>query len=416
MKSSTMTADTLNSIGANFLTRGQFAAAEDCFHQALDKDEQHFGAWSNLGLAYQHCGLMAEAQDCYNRALAIKPDQPSTLTCLGFLTQEAGYRDNARRLFERALEVDPACHDATANLAVLDLMAFDFKHGWERWESRYRTNPIRCKPRDYGLPEWDGKPTKCVALWPDQGVGDLILFSTLIPDLIARNQDFILEMDERLLPAYRRSFPDANFCLRSDSQTAFGFCTAQLALSSLGRFLRPTLKSFWAQPHRLLRSAKSHAIPPTVKPGKCIAISWRSFLPNAGIWVERQKSGTLEMFRPLAEREDLALVDVQYGNTEAERAAIDFPLAHYPDVDLKMDLERVMSIIDSCDAVVTTCCITAHLGGALGKPTYVMFRGDTPPLFSWQPNNGRSIWYPSVRIINGGTDWLYLIARINKQL
>lgn len=405
--------ETNNLLGASHFAAGRYGEAEDCFRAALDADERHFGAWSNLGLTYQHCGFLEEAQKCYLRALEINSRSAETVTCIGFLTQQLGHLEAARALFERALEYNPECDDAKCNLGILDLMEFKYDTGWERWESRWGTKPPQAKWRDFGKPIWDGSRTECVAIWPDQGIGDMILFSTLLPDLIARDQAFIMEVDERLIDLYRASFPKAVFVLRDDAER-WGFmeCSAAIPLSSLGRILRPTRESFWVQPYRLFVTDAERRS--TASERKRIAISWRSFLPSKGVRIEREKSGSLAMFKPLAA--DFDLVDVQYGNVSIERAEADFHVSTCPGIDFRRDLAAVVNIIDGCDAVVTTCNVTAHIGGALGKPTFVMYRGKLAPLFSWQPTErGRSIWYPSARIINDG-DWPELIDRVKVAL
>lgn len=405
--------EALNAMGAQRFTSGHYGEAEDCFLAALRADESYWGAWSNLGLVYQHTGFEEAAHRCYLKALEFNPDAPQTITNLGFLTQTMGHAEAARRCFERALEVDPNCQDAIYSLSVLDLMEHKFATGWERWKARWKTNPKRAEWRDHGKPKWAGERTGCVAIWPDQGVGDLILFSTLLPEMIRREQDFVMEVDERLLPAYRRSFPRQKFVLRSDAEEAFRECTAEIPLSGLGAIYRPTRQTFWNQPHRLL--VPRNAVRPLWTGRKRIAISWRSFLTSRGVRIEALKSGTLAMFGPLAENHDL--VDVQYGDVAQERWESEFRCEHDGSIDYRMDLEHVLEVVQSCDAVVTTCNVTAHIGSALGKPTYVMFRGPLAPLFSWQPTaKGRSIWYPGTRIVHGADDWKYLVAQVGKML
>lgn len=387
----------LNSAGAQCFLAGNLSSAEDFFHQALDIDETHVGAWGNLGLVYQHAGLPDAALRHYETALRLDPNSPSVLTCYGFLLGELGHRDNARRAFERAVEIKPGFPDAQSNLANMAFEEHDFERAWALWEARYDTLPQRVKPRYQDIPLWDGAPTKRLALWPEQGVGDMILFTTLLPDLIGRGQDFVCEVDERLLPAYRRSFPTSKFCLRSESETAFTACTAQSSLEGLGKFLRPTVRSFYAQPHRLL-------VPPEYEPWKPdgrkhIAISWRSFMNTLGKHVERRKSGPLAMFGPLAAREDIQLVDVQYGETGPEIVSAGLPIQRF-EIDLRNNLDQVLAVIDRCYAVVTTCNVTAHMAGALGKLTYVMRLSGYQPLWTWCPDDdGRSLWYPSIQII-----------------
>jgi len=52
--------------------------------------------------------------------------------------------------------------------------------------------------------------------------------------------------------------------------------------------------------------------------------------------------------------------------------------------------------------VVTTSNVTAHLAGAVGKQTYLVYLADLPPFHYWVPDaDGRCRWYPSVRIVTG---------------
>jgi hypothetical protein len=64
--------------------------------------------------------------------------------------------------------------------------------------------------------------------------------------------------------------------------------------------------------------------------------------------------------------------------------------------DLMETFADTALLIDSMDAVVTADTATAHLAGALGKPTMLMlpFWGE----WRWLTARGDSPWYPSIRI------------------
>ena len=95
------------------------------------------------------------------------------------------------------------------------------------------------------------------------------------------------------------------------------------------------------------------------------------------------------------------LLDLQYGDVEAERAAFD---ARHPgarialDADLFNDVEAILAAIEASALVVTSSNVTAHFAGALGKRTWLVHLGP-PPFHYWAPRDQRSPWYPCVEII-----------------
>jgi hypothetical protein len=69
--------------------------------------------------------------------------------------------------------------------------------------------------------------------------------------------------------------------------------------------------------------------------------------------------------------------------------------------------------------VITTSNVTAHLAGALGKRTWLLFPADNPPFHYWAPGDDRrSLWYPSVEIVSSVrlTDWRSLAGEAAARL
>src|SRR6188508_2078990 len=91
-----------------------------------------------------------------------------------------------------------------------------------------------------------------VAIWREQGVGDQILYSTVLPGLEERGQDFVLEIDARLVAAVRRAHPAWHVASPDESPAAFAACDRQAPMADVAAFLRPTRESFAAQPRALL--------------------------------------------------------------------------------------------------------------------------------------------------------------------
>jgi ADP-heptose:LPS heptosyltransferase len=112
-------------------------------------------------------------------------------------------------------------------------------------------------------------------------------------------------------------------------------------------------------------------------------------------------------------------VDLQYGDTAAMRSIAGVDLARIEELDLFNDLDGVLAAIEACDAVVTTSNVTAHLAGALGKRTLLIFLEGLPHFHYWvDPGTGRSLWYPSVELVSGPEidSWPRALARVDEIL
>jgi ADP-heptose:LPS heptosyltransferase len=120
-------------------------------------------------------------------------------------------------------------------------------------------------------------------------------------------------------------------------------------------------------------------------------------------------------------------VDVQYGDTVAERdaaeRALGVRLARFEDVDHYNDLEELLAILEACDLVITTSNATAHFAGALGKRTWLMYLADRAPFHYWaHAGDQRCLWYPSVEIVSAPelAEWnalaRYVAGKLEREL
>ena len=147
-------------------------------------------------------------------------------------------------------------------------------------------------------------------------------------------------------------------------------------------------------------------------PGRCIAIAWRSLQKGDREALARRKSIPLEAFAPLTRARGVRLLDLQYGDVEAERRAFDerHPgvRVRFDELDLLADLEGIAAAIAACERVVTASNVTAHIAGAVAALSTVVCLKGLPPFHYWVPGpDGRSPWYPSVEIAAhpGWTTW-----------
>jgi ADP-heptose:LPS heptosyltransferase len=147
-------------------------------------------------------------------------------------------------------------------------------------------------------------------------------------------------------------------------------------------------------------------------------VSWSSSRKTIGA----QKSISLaRMLTPLA-CEDLHFVNLQYGDTSAERLALQtqqgIEVQHLDEVDNFHDLDGLAALIQACDVVITTSNTTAHLAGALGKETLLLLPQGKGRLWYWHEHQGHNPWYPSLRSFEQDRpgDWALPLAAVKNHL
>ena len=253
-----------------------------------------------------------------------------------------------------------------------------------------------------------------------------MLFSTLIPELVETGLPFSYEVDRRLLGAYQRAFAGVRFVAKEEPPRAeLQQASRVLAIGSLPALFRRSRESFARQPEKLLgalpdRVAHYRQRLDALGPGLNVALSWRSTRKD---WWVQKKTAPLADFTPLLKLAGAHFVDVQYGDTAAERGAVEQALGvrllRFEEVDHTNDLEELLAILEACDLLITTSNATAHFAGALGTRTWLLFLADRAPFHYWAHGGSyRCLWYPSVEIVTAAqlTDWRALAGYAARKL
>ena len=441
------------------IEQGRLDAAAAGLRRVVERDPANADAWNHRGLLAHRDEKLDEAVEHYRRALQSRPNFAPALANWGNALKDRGDLEGALRLYRQALEADPAEAGALVNgasiaaergdvaearrlnlralearpgypearyaLSLLDLRAHDFERGWEGYESRFETSPPAAVIAPPHRARADGlSGIERLAVRVEQGLGDQILFSTLLPELRDRGMEVVVEIDPRITGAMFRSLPEFEFPPPAQRLAAIARCDREIPLGSLPLLLRRSLEAFERQPGALLRAdeARSAATRSALGDGPRIGISWRSFQAFGRRHIAERKSIPLEAFGALA-RSGARLLDLQYGEVTDERARFDrrHPglRIEVPGLDVRNDIEGLLAAIDACDMVVTASNVTAHLAGALGKRTLLVYLGANPPFHYWAPReDGRSLWYPSVGIVTDArwTRWEDALAAVTARV
>jgi hypothetical protein len=343
------------------------------------------------------------------RALQIDPRSVEALTNYGILLEREGSFDEACQFHRAARANDPSLKEPQLNLAICELGLGRFDTAWDNYEARWGATSIILFGRQAlsrrlstSRPIFQTGSRGRVLLWAEQGVGDEIMFSSLIHDFQRACDNLVVEADPRLLPFFERSFSDIQFVSRFAGLSEITY-DYQLPIGSLGRFVRPTLESFKAQPSGFLRANDRLVSHFRQRMGSfarpLVGVSWSSKNPESGVDRSVPLATLLEVLENLA-----VPVNLQYGDQqvifESEIAKKRMQACSIEEVDNQQDLDQLAAMIMACDLVISIGNTTAHLAAALGKPTWVLV-----PLagsWRWMFHGTQTPWYPAVRMFRRG--------------
>ncbi|MGZ6019787.1 MAG: tetratricopeptide repeat-containing glycosyltransferase family protein [Phenylobacterium sp.] len=392
---------------------------------ALALQPAYANAWMNLGTALYRQGEFASALEAYERAEQLGGDRYEAQFNLGTTLASLGRFDAAARRFEAALAIDPAAATAHHSLSLIRLAQGDFARGWAGYAHRWGVT--HTSGRTWGFAEGLRdhlaiSPTAAdlagrnVAVLAEQGVGDQIMFASLLPDLEAAAAQVTLVCDQRLAGLFAASFPgievvgaDHSGSLRV-SQFDIALPMGSLAGAYRNRedqfprsaYLKPAADV--AQAWRARLGPKSRRLR--------VGVSWRGGAPTTRATA---RSMPLSMLRPLLTRDDCEFVSLQYGEARAEveaaNADLPSPIRLFDKAEID-DFEQLAGLLCGLDLVVSVQTSIIHLSGALGTPCFTMI----PQTPEWRYMIARDDmpWYGSVRLFRQTDEagWPPVIDRI----
>ena len=368
--------------------------------RALAIDPGYRDALVTRSIILRKLGRPGDALAACDRALMMRPDDPDALTVRGDALIDLERFDEAIAAFDKVIALDPGAVVAKWNKSLLCLGRGRFEEGWPLYEQRW-VGAKGLAPRPYQQPRWDGRRVDGpLLIWSEQGIGDEILHSGMVPDVFARTDEVVLEVEPRLQTLFARSFPQAKV-IPFGNDLYRGPVKAQIGMGSLGGFFRTSWSAF---PKR----ERGHLVADPVR-----AREYRARLSADGkaliglTWLSKAVSGnakstSLSELAMLLRLPGCRFVDLQYGDTRAEREAIERELGvrieHLDDVDNMNDIDALAALIVACDSVVAVSNVTAHLAGAVGQRTWVMVPHGAGRLWFWFHEGNDSPWYPRVHL------------------
>jgi len=400
--------------------KGSHQEAEKHYLIAIQLDPNNVVTCSNLGALYREQKHFDKAKEFYQKALKLNPNFAEAHNNYGLLLQSLKQFNKSKEHYQAALSVNPDYADAEWNLSLLQLGLSLFNQGFKSYESRHHPNktdkelmgvvePITPTPQYQTNNPNQDLVGKHLLIYPEQGVGDEVMFASVLPDLadvVAQNPNtqITLACDSRLVELFSRSFGFLNVIPKDADnrhQELNSKIDCWLFIGSLPKLYRNNIKDF--DKHQ-----------PYLKVDDTLLIKWQGRfkqLPhklNIGIsWAggakaehKRDRSLILEKMFPILTKanQNANIINLQYGDHQQEIQ--DFKqktgiITHdWEDADPLKDLDNFAAQIKALDLVISIDNSTVHFAGALGTKTYVMlpFNQD----WRWAEDRNDSYWYPNI--------------------
>lgn len=379
-------------LGSLYVQTGKVGLAIHFLEAAIKGGLRQTDVFTNLGLAYKRVGQLKKSREYFDESIKEEPS-PESLSNYSGLLIESGKDSECIDFCERAIKEKPELPIAHWNLALCLLAEGKWERGWSEHEWGLKTQGCREDRKVLDVPIWDGQSPGTVLIYGEQGMGDEIMFASMLPDLLKTNP-VVFECYPRLETLFKKAFPEVSIYGTRESRAvdwAYNHkIDYRIPIGSLGQFYRRSSDAFPGTPY-----LKAHALPKGEK--FRVGISWRG--GGAKLGRVQKRSVPLAWWKPLFEIPEIEFVSLQYGTGKEEELdlvhGLGYKIKRMDEYADAKDYYETARLAKSCDLVISVCTSLVHLCGALGVPCWVM----TPTYPAWRyQNKGRMPWYRSVRL------------------
>ena len=396
---------------------GRLQEALTCYNQAIERKADYAHAFCNRAFVQQSLGLAGEALASYDQAIAADPNDALAHNNRALLLQLMYRWDEALAGYDRAIAINPGYADAHYNRSLTALFLGDFSSGWPdfEWRRQVARRINISPPREFGRPLWLGNEPiagKRLLVYSEEGLGDALQFCRYVTLAAARGATVVVEVQAPLVNLMKTLAGASQVIARGDPLPPFDY---HCPLMSLPLAFRTTVASIPSQKRYLHPSAEKVAAWRSTPGGESttprIGLVW-SGNPNNAIdsrrslaltqWIPRLPGG-YDYFR------------LQNEVRPADQAALDSHRLIASPGDLA-GFENTAAFCECLDLLISVDTSIAHLGGALGLPTWVLL--PFVPDWRWMRDREDTPWYPNMKLYRQQRpdDWDEVLDRVADDL
>jgi tetratricopeptide (TPR) repeat protein len=387
---------------------GLHEAAKPMFRRALDLSPGNASVVNDLGRCFQSGGDHGEALRLFRQATVLSPSDVACTSNTALIHLNEGEFDASERWGRRAATINPSEPAVYDNVALSLLAKGRFAEGWalyersigiERREERVYGGELRWRgpEADAATVAMGGVPTRSLMVYGEQGVGDEILHSSCIPDVLANGPENVsIETHPGLVGLFQRSFPKSKVIGTRFEKVAATGLDARVSMAVLGQWYRRTISDYDRPAHLVAdpeRRAMVRGLLDTL-PGLKVGVAWTGGTPATR---KKVRSTTIEAIYNQLKHLPVTLVSLEYREPEISA----YPkVRHFPWLVNTPDYDDTAALVAELDCVVSVTTAVAHLAGALGVPTFILAPDPPNWKYSVETNPGSQFyWWRSARLI-----------------
>ena len=402
-------AEAFNNRGVILDELKQFDDALASYDRAISIKSDYAEAFNNRGVTLDELKRFDEALDSYDKAISIKSDYAEAFKNRGNTLHELKRFAESLASYDKAISINPDYAEAEIGKSLNLLLTGNLSKGWRHYEYRLKcenfvekslvsTDNFLSKITTVtSVSELTGKHLILVA---EQGLGDVVMFSSMVQDTLSFVTGLDFVVDKRLLEIFKRSFPFSRvFASTSYNENDAPSDAIYMFIGSLGRLFRNQVSDFPRKPYLFSEFDKITSWRNRLQYGdrKLIGISWKGGTTHTRDWA---RSFSLQNFLQLMPQDNFIFVNIQHKSSDFEvQQAVDninVEIISFPESDTS-DISDLSALLCALDHVVTVQNSNVHLCGALG----VNCVGIIPDVPEWRYGiqGDHMIWYKTVKLI-----------------
>jgi tetratricopeptide (TPR) repeat protein len=426
----------------------------------IKTDSKNSKLYCDLGIAYQKFKKLEIAKKYLKLAIKLNPSKGIYYFILARIYKEMKEFTYARENFEQAIKIEPLNMATNINYAILIKDEFgefekakkiilkfdklfpnniditylkswvllnqgDYRNGWRAHNVHMATMKNHMKlpvSKLWKKENLDGN----LLVWSGQGLGDFIFFSKMVGLLGDYAKKILFICDKRLVPIYKRYFQkikNEKFIIEEDYQKER--FSKHIASEMLGEFFANSVEDVNNfSKNKLIPSKEwdleiNNFLDSLPKNKLNIGLSWSTL--NKAEYSE--KSIGLDKFSEIFKKNNINLINLQFGNVKDEISSFKdkykVEFYEYKNLNITTEIDKLMSLINKLDLVITIQNSTAHISLSIGKKTFVLLSYKPPRFYWYGPNTEKSYWYPEATLYrqkDANDDWSRILNKLGKDL
>jgi len=365
----------------------------------------------NLANCYDDLNDLENAKIYYEKCLSIKPQDIDCLYNLAQAHINVGRYEDALKIVNGSIARLGNVPSLKLQQSLIQLTVGNFRDGWENYKYRWKDPQfIKNEAKKYSnlktsfsdIREEKELKDKKILLLSEQGLGDTIMFTSLLNEIKKVSEKITVGVDKRLLDLFRSSFQNIKFIdNKLISEINIRAFDVIMPLANLALLYRNKKEEFESDQYLCPKKQTIEYFKKQLDKyhgNFLVGISWRGGLIGTRSF---HRSVNPINFIKSIQQENVVFIDLQHQselNLNEAKSIILKPndIIQFPENDL-FDIEMLAGLIHNLDLVVTVQNTNVHVAGSIEKKCLALL--PFAPEWRYGHKGNTMPWYKSVELI-----------------